>query len=480
MILEIVGSRILAPYFGTSTIVWTGLIGIILACLSLGYLLGGILADRRLNYRVLGSLLFIPAVFVGIVSVVEPALLAMIQNMTAGIRMGTVVGAVSLFGLPGVLLGMVLPYAIRLKLHSLDHSGRTIGRVYAISTVGSITGTFLAGFFLIAYLGSRHILLVLSLLLLALSWFPFYRGVARAKSDVFVLLVITAAAILGAHAALKTPSQYSVDIDTAYNRVWIYESTDRATNRPVRNMATDPLVIQSEMYLDRDDDLVDGYANFYRLAEHFKPGFRKSLMIGGAGYAYPKDYLRRFKGATLDVVEIDPGMTALARQFFNLEDDPRLTIFHQDGRTFLNQTQDKYDVIMVDALRSFYSVPYQLSTIEAIAKIRNHLTEDGVLFINMIGAIEGDNGRFVRAEYATCKRLFPRVYLFPTQTRNNGQQVQNIMLVATRSDKRIVLDNRDSELTRYLNEIWVKKIPDDVPVLTDDFAPVDFYNANML
>ncbi len=480
MILEIVGSRILAPYFGTSTIVWTGLIGIILACLSLGYLLGGILADRRLNYRVLGSLLFIPAVFVGIVSVVEPALLAMIQNMTAGIRMGTVVGAVSLFGLPGVLLGMVLPYAIRLKLHSLDHSGRTIGRVYAISTVGSITGTFLAGFFLIAYLGSRHILLVLSLLLLALSWFPFYRGVARAKSDVFVLLVITAAAILGAHAALKTPSQYSVDIDTAYNRVWIYESTDRATNRPVRNMATDPLVIQSEMYLDRDDDLVDGYANFYRLAEHFKPGFRKSLMIGGAGYAYPKDYLRRFKGATLDVVEIDPGMTALARQFFNLEDDPRLTIFHQDGRTFLNQTQDKYDVIMVDALRSFYSVPYQLSTIEAIAKIRDRLTEDGVLFINMIGAIEGDNGRFVRAEYATCKRLFPRVYLFPTQTRNNGQQVQNIMLVATRSDKRIVLDNRDSELTRYLNEIWVKIIPDDVPVLTDDFAPVDFYNANML
>ena len=98
----------------------------------------------------------------------------------------------------------------------------------------------------------------------------------------------------------------------------------------------------------------------------------------------------------------------------------------------------------------------------------------------MIGAIEGDNGRFVRAEYATCKRLFPRVYLFPTQTRNNGQQVQNIMLVATRSDKRIVLDNRDSELTQYLNEIWVKKIPDDVPVLTDDFAPVDFYNANML
>lgn len=480
MILEIVGSRILAPYFGTSTIVWTGLIGIILACLSLGYLLGGILADRRLNYRVLGSLLFIPAVFIGIVSVVEPALLAMIQNMTAGIRMGTVVGAVSLFGLPGVLLGMVLPYAIRLKLHSLDHSGRTIGRVYAISTVGSITGTFLAGFFLIAYLGSRHILLVLSLLLLALSWFPFYRGMARAKSDVFVLLVITAAAILGAHAALKTPSQYSVDIDTAYNRVWIYDNTDRATNRPVRNMATDPLVIQSEMYLDRDDDLVDGYANFYRLAEHFKPGFRKSLMIGGAGYAYPKDYLRRFKGATLDVVEIDPGMTALARQFFNLKDDPRLTIFHQDGRTFLNQSQAKYDVIMVDALKSFYSVPYQLSTIEAIAKIRNRLTEDGVLFINMIGAIEGDNGRFVRAEYATCKRLFPRVYLFPTQTRNNGQQVQNIMLVATRSDKRIVLDNRDSELTRYLNEIWVKKIPDDVPVLTDDFAPVDFYNANML
>jgi len=296
---------------------------------------------------------------------------------------------------------------------------------------------------------------------------------------IFVVLVITATAIFGTHVVLKTPSEYRVDIDTAYNRIWIYEQTDRGTNRPVRVLATDPFVIQSEMYLDKDDDLVYGYANYFRLAEHFKPGFRKSLMIGGAGYAYPKDYLRRFKDSTLDVVEVDPGMTALAKKYFNLKDDPRLAIYHQEGRAFLNNTQKQYDIIMVDVLKSAYSMPYQLATIEAIVKMHDRLTEDGVLFINMIGAIEGDNGRFVRAEYATSKAVFPRVYLFPVQNRNDGLLVQNIMLVATKSDLRIKLDNRDSELTQYLNELWVKIIPDDVPVLTDDFAPVDFYNAQM-
>jgi len=149
--------------------VWSSLIGVILASLSLGYLLGGRLADRCSCYRILGMLLFAAAVFIGIVSSFVPSLLAMIQNLTGGIRLGTVAGAISLFALPGILLGMVLPYAIRLKLKSLDHSGETIGRIYAISTVGSIAGTFLTGFFLISYLGSQNILLVLSLLLLALS-----------------------------------------------------------------------------------------------------------------------------------------------------------------------------------------------------------------------------------------------------------------------------------------------------------------------
>ncbi len=480
MILEIMGSRILAPYFGTSIIVWTSLIGIILACLSLGYLLGGKLADRRLSYRLFSGLIFASSVFIGIVSIFQPVLLSLIQNITSDIRIGAVIATAVLFGIPGVLLGMVLPYAIRLTLKSLEHSGETIGRMYAISTIGSITGTFLAGFFLISYIGSTKILLVLAITLLMLSWLAFQKNATHGKSRVLMLHIASAAVILGANLLLKPPLKYLVDIDTAYSRIWIYENTERATNRPIRNMATDPHVIQSSMYLDKDDELVYAYANFYRLAKHFKPDFQTSLMIGGAGYSYPKDYLRRFKDATLDVVEIDPGMTELARQYFNLKDDPRLTIYHQDGRIFLNNTRKKYDVIMVDAVKSFYSMPYQLSTVEAVTTMHDRLTEDGVLFMNIVGAFEGDDGRFVRAEYATCKSVFPKVYLFAAHSKNDRLLVQSIMLVALKSDKKINLDNEDRELTRYLSQLWTRKINNELPILTDDFAPVDFYTLGML
>ncbi len=480
MILEIVGSRILAPYFGTSIVVWTSLIGIILACLSLGYLLGGKLADRQLNYRLFSTLLFASSLFIGIVSIFQSSLLAAIQHLTTDIRVGVVISTAVLFGIPGVLLGMVPPYAIRLTLKSLEHSGETIGRIYAISTIGSITGTFLAGFFLISYIGSTKILLVLSITLLILSWLAFQKSAAQGKSRVLMLHVASAAIILSANLLLKPASKYLVDIDTAYHRIWIFDSTERATNRPIRSMATDPRAIQSSMYLDKDDEPVDEYINFYRLAKHFKPDFQTSLMIGGAGYSYPKDYLRRFKDATLDVVEIDPGMTELARRYFNLKDDPRLTIYHRDGRIFLNNTRKQYDVIMVDAVKSFYSMPYQLSTIEAVTTMHDRLTNDGVLFINMIGAFEGDNSRFVRAEYVTCKSVFPQVYLFAVNSKNDGLLIQSVILVALKSDRKINLDNEDRELTQYLSQLWTRKINTELPILTDDFAPVDFYTLSML
>jgi spermidine synthase len=203
-------------------------------------------------------------------------------------------------------------------------------------------------------------------------------------------------------------------------------------------------------------------------------------MIGGAGYSFPKDYLKRFRDATLDVVEIDPGFTVLARRYFGLKDDPRLTIHHEDGRTFLNKTHKKYDVFLGDAYRSFYSLPYQLTTVEAVRRIYSALTDDGVAMVNMISSIEGDKGRFLRAEYATFRAVFPQVYLFPVKNPTDGLVVQNIMLVALKSKEKPSFRNSDPELNAYLHQLWAREITSDMPLLTDDYAPVDNYMIKVI
>lgn len=478
MVLELVGSRILAPFFGTSIFVWTSLIGIILGCLSVGYLVGGKLADRDANYRTFAAILFFAALFTLAAGITSSPVLVLIQKTIHDIRLGTIAGALLLFGAPGILLGMVSPYAVRLKIENVETSGATIGRIYALSTIGSITGTFAAGFFLIALIGSTKILLVLAGALLGLALLA-YQLHSSSWPKSLALFAALLALMVGADFLFRPAPRFRVDVDTSYSRVWFYNSIDRATRRPLRNMTTDPRIIQSDMFLDRDDDLVFGYANFYRLASHFNPDFTSSLMIGGAGYAYPKDYLRRHRDAVMDVVEIDPGMTALARQYFNLKDDPRLRIIHEDGRTFLNRDGQSYDVILLDALKSFYSIPFQLITREAMEKTFDRLDENGVLLINLIGSLEGDNGRVIRSAYAICRSIFPQLYVFCVE-KIDGQLVQNIMMVASKNPERFPLQSADEELNRYLAQYWDRPIANDVPLLTDDFAPVEHYNLQML
>jgi spermidine synthase len=478
MILELVGSRILAPFFGTSIFVWTSLIGIILGCLSVGYLLGGKLADRNANYGTFAAILLAAALFTLAAGITSSPVLVLLQSVIKDIRLGTIAGTLLLFGVPGVLLGMVSPYAVRLKLENVETSGATIGRIYALSTIGSITGTFAAGFFLIALIGSTNILLVLAGALLALSLLA-YRIHSSSWPKSLALFAALLGLMIGADFLFRPPPRFQIDVDTPYSRIWVYESVDAKTKRPLRNMTTDPRIIQSDMFLDRDDDLVYGYANFYRLASHFNPGFTSSLMIGGAGYAYPKDYLRRHRDALIDVVEIDPGMTKLARRYFNLQDDPRLRIIHEDGRTFLNRDGKTYDVILMDALKSFYSIPFQLITREAIAKTFDRLHDDGVLLINLIGSLEGDNGRVFRSAYAICQAIFPQLYVFCIE-KADDRLVQNIMMVASKNPVRFPLQSADEELNRYLGKYWHRPIPNDVPLLTDDFAPVEHYNLQML
>jgi spermidine synthase len=178
------------------------------------------------------------------------------------------------------------------------------------------------------------------------------------------------------------------DVDTAYNRVWIHEGVQKSTGKAVRMFSINN-ENSSAMYLD-DDELVHPYTKFYHLARHFDPGFQKTVMFGGAGYSFPKDFLGKYPEATMEVVEIDPGITELAKKYFRLRDNPRLTILHEDGRMFLNRSEKGYDVIFGDAFSSQFSIPYQLTTAEAVQRKYDILNDDGIVILNIISAIEGE------------------------------------------------------------------------------------------
>lgn len=479
MVLELVGSRVLAPYVGTSLYVWTSLIGIILASLSVGYYLGGRLADRGPTYATFSKILLGAAITVFLLAFLKENILRFLETQPLSLPAKAVLATSTLFILPTVFLGIISPYAARLKILNVETSGRVVGNLYALSTAGSIAGTFLAGFFLIALIGTTNILYLLSIILFLLSLVA-QKGNNSSKKILFGISILFFFAFFkqqylnGSNAKTEF-----IDVDTHYNRVWIREGVDPPTGKQIRLMIIGTEG-ESAMFLD-SDELVFPYTKFFRIARHFKHDLKRSLMIGGGGYSYPKDYLRLFPEATIDVVEIDPKLTELARRYFNLRDNPRLKIFHEDGRTFLNRTNtEPYDVIFGDAFSSYYSVAYQLTTKEAVSRIYENLSDDGVAIVNIISAIYGNQGKFLRAEYWTWREVFPHVYLFPVNDPNNPLLVQNILLVALKSPQEPSFQSDNPELAQYLSHLWRGEIPFDMPILADDFAPVEQYIAKLL
>ena len=476
MIYEITGSRIVAPFIGTSVYVWTSLIGVILASLSVGYWLGGRIADRRPDLKVLASVIFLAAGLISVTILSKDIVLAAVASMPTGLELRSLVASLFLFAPASVALGFVAPYAVKLKTTSLADSGKTVGSLYALSTVGSIVGTFAAGFLLIPFVGSVRTLYLIaaSLFILSLLLVPFsFNRITFSALTMFLIGILSSEASL----FLMWRVYELYDIDTQYTRARVFRTTDPKTGRPMRALSTDPFSVQSAIYLDGGEDLALRYTRFYHLVRHFRPDFQHSLMIGGAGYTFPRDYLRTYPGSTIDVVEIDPGMTEIARDHFGLGKEPRLTIFHEDGRVFLNRAGDSvYDAVMVDAFGSLFSVPHHLTTIEAVRHVKRVLRDGGVVILNLGSAIRGQSSGFLQAELATYRSVFPEVQIFKVNPDHSDERVQNLILVACMSGC-ATADAAEPAMLELLAHRYTRDIPAQTPVLTDDLAPVEFYNS---
>lgn len=464
MIFEIVGSRVVAPHLGTSTYVWTSLIGVVLASLSFGYWYGGILADRKVNLFLLSKIIFIAAIGVFWVVVFGDVIVLFSLSLLSDLMYSSFVSSCLLFAPASIALGMVSPLLAKMKIISLDSSGRSIGNLYSLSTLGSIVGTFLTGYFLIPFLGTSNILMLLVFVLVILSVViaPKRLGVIF-PILIFVFLLFQWTSFVEAKKDMGV-----IDIDTVYNRIFVldtYQGDEVIREMRINNEHSSALKIGS-------DELVYEYTKYFRLADFINPSITHALMIGGAGYSYPKDFLQKHSTALLDVVEIDSGVTDVAKKYFGLTDDERLTIYHEDARAFLSSTDRVYDVIYGDVFKSS-SIPFHITTVEFIQLVSDSLTDDGIFILNTITTLAGETSRFFAAEYHTLKSIFPYVYVFTIQNIGHEESIQNVMLVGTK--KEITnFDSDDFQMQKILNHQWVGEVPP-ARILRDDYAPVEYY-----
>ena len=468
MIFELAGSRVLSPYFGSSLYVWSSIIGVILAFLSLGYYCGGKLADRTLKLEIIWLILFLASLSVFLVLVGQKEVvsgLAIIKNNV----LAALFSSILLFSLPSFFLAVLNPYATRLKIKTVTDSGEVIGRMSAISTIGSICGTFLAGFYLISAIGTNNILILISLILAVLMvlYLP-PKSVISFFAMVLVLVFFAATYFL-------TQSN-KIDIDTMYDRYSIFDTT--IEGRTARILSRTTNTGESAIFLD-NKELVFKYQKTYDIYKIIYPGANNFLMIGGGTFSYPNHLLDN-NDVEIDVVEIDPKMVSIAKNYFYFMDRERLDIIIDDGRNFLNKNEKKYQVIFVDAFKSSGTIPYYLTTVEVASRVYRQLDDKGIVMMNIISPICGGDNLFLASEYLTYRAVFPSVKILQINNRYSCNSIQNVMLIAGKQDlifSNTEIENQGFKEARVISENEINS--SDAIILTDDFAPVDQFVKNI-
>ncbi len=466
---EIAASRLLAPYFGSSTIVWANIIGLILIYLSLGYWLGGKLADRRPEPRVLGLIVGIAAVFVALTPfVARPVLdvgLDALDSVEVGAAVGSFFGALLLFAVPVTLLGMVSPFAIRLALVDIKQAGAVAGRLYALSTVGSIIGTFLSAIVLIPLIGTQRTMLASAVLL----------GLAAALllgRRWQILTVVLAALVLIPPGTIKASDGLIFETESTYQYIQVVERTDGSRALKLN----EGVAVHSVWH---EDTVLTGgvWDTFLMVPPLLDRPPKRMLIIGNAGGTIARAYGELYPDVEIDGVEIDPEVTEAGRKYLGLGDNPKLTTFAADGRPFLELTDERYDIVVVDAYHQPY-IPFYLATKEFFELVRDRLEPGGIMALN-VASVPGD-ARLPEAIGTTVLAAFPEAWSWPALRFNN------LILAFDEPTDRETLTERVAtappevaSLVPLVQSELVEVEPHG-DVLTDDHAPVEWLTDRMI
>ncbi|MBT6254304.1 fused MFS/spermidine synthase [Candidatus Uhrbacteria bacterium] len=476
MAMEIGASRLIAPFFGTSLFVWTNVIGVVMIALSIGYYIGGKLADKKPELKMLLWLLCIAGLMFAFVPFAAAPLaivikLAIFETASAStmIMLGSFLLILILFAMPLLLLGMVSPYVIKLYADDEAHLGEQAGSIFALSTVGSILGTFLPTLWLIPTVGTRWTILIFALILIVVS------GVGLYRDKRYILLVIVFA-IFGSFSMLEPVSARSI-----YRGESVYQYIEVIEDDDDRRMLlfNEGLGVQS--VFDPEDIFLGMYYDYYLpLPELFEDEVNVGI-IGLAGGSLSRAFTSIYGDrVAIDGVEIDKKVIEVAREYFEL-DQPSLTVFNEDGRLFVERKQSAYDLLIIDAYTQQLYIPFTMTTQEFWRDAELALKDGGVVALNMNAtSLEAP---LLSAISNTVSSVFSHTYVVPL-THNASW---NYIVLASNGPINLELLHElelEEPLNTYANVLSSQAVefvhdPEQL-VLTDDRAPIELMTEEMI
>ena len=466
---EICASRLLAPYFGNTTVVWANVIGLILVYLSVGYWLGGRVADRHPHPRVLGGILLVAAVAISVLPfIAQPFLQLALQGFSAlsiGVVAGSFFATLLLFSVPVSLLGMVSPFAVRLALRDVRTAGTVSGRLSSLTTIGAIAGTFVPALLLIPAVGTQRTLLCAAFLvsLAALPLLP-----RRAP----IVSVVVAGLLLIPPGTVKPVAGAILERETQYQFVQVVRTPDGRTALRLDDGIADQSVYRPNTVLtggEWDMPLV-----VPALLDH---PMRRALIIGNAGGTMARALEHEYPGVQIDGIEPDPAVSDIGRQVMDMSAVPNLHVITADGRAFLATSSARYDLIIVDAYRQAY-VPFWLVTQQFFALARSHLVSGGAIAFNM-ARVPGDD-RLAQAVSGTLATIFPDVRVWPALSFNELVIGFDRAVSASALHARLGLLPQELSSLIPLVSSQLRTVAPTGDPLTDDHAPVEWLTDRAL
>lgn len=488
LVIELAASRLLGSVFGTSNLVWASIIGLILIYLTVGYFVGGWWADRSPRYPTMYSILAWAAFTAGLVPLLARPVLRLAADafdlLQIGVLFGSFTVVLVLFCVPVTLLGTVSPFAIRLAITDTSQSGRTSGNIYALSTLGSFIGTFLPVLVLIPVLGTTNTFLLSSgvLVLVALGGVWISSGWRKMLLLVWMPIVLLLLAAYLSGQPIKNTSGQIYEIESAYNYIQVLEVDGYRMLRLNEGQGI------HSMWHPVDIDYEGPWkqflaAPFFNAPDYSPDKVESMAIIGLAAGTTARQATEVFGSIPIDGYEIDPEIIRVGREYFGMN-LPNLNAIAQDGRLGLTESDRKYTIIGIDAYRPPY-IPWHLTTKEFFQVVRDHLTEDGVLAIN-VGRSPSDR-RLIDGLVGTLRPLFPSIYVMDVPGSFNSiiyatirptiieNLYNNLIHLYTRSDVHPLLINAVEQVITHQQPLPVTDI-----VYTDDRAPIEWITNSMV
>ena len=483
MVIEILGGRIIAPYYGSSTYVWSALISVILASLALGYYVGGQLADISPSVRRLSLILLVSALMVFLIPFVKQQVFLM--SLPMGVYLGSIFAPLILLSLPGIFLGMVSPYTVKIAAKHLENLGTIAGDLYALSTVGSIAGTFATGFILIPNFRISSIFFGIALVLALTSSYLYVKNTSSIKlgrQTVFSILLISL--ILVSLATYTT--SYPVDKKllhveyTPYNQIMVLEDENN------RYLSLDGSA-EGAIRFDTNYSLYE-YANYFEIPFLMRSEIKDVLVAGEGAGVGPRQIKANHPGTHVTVSEINPRVHEIAKEYF-MVDDSEIDVRRVGIRSFIQSTNETYDYVILDAYNGFFTIPFHILTLEFFHGIKGILNPDGIVLMNIITPPEGSKSHLFRCVLKTVAEEFKYIRIYPTE--GDDTSVQNVILIASNTplgDEQSLYDKANDTVVlskAYITHMLDKQLltPIDYSdgiLLTDDYSPVNYLYMPLL